>query len=86
MMPQEFEGWYFEHGMLCTPEGDRFTALCIRACFFIRQMQEFGCLIDTCSHRHSLAGDGGLKDLLTHHATAESIARSWPVRAATRPT
>jgi len=36
-----WEGWYFEHGMLCSPNGDRFTPLCIMACFFVRQMDSF---------------------------------------------
>lgn len=35
-----FEGWYFEDGYLCTPEGDRFTPLVIKACHFFRQMKE----------------------------------------------
>lgn len=35
-----FEGWYFYEGFLCTPEGERFTSLAIKACHFVRQTKE----------------------------------------------
>lgn len=44
-MPEVIEqpgwaGWYFEDGYLCSPHGDRFTALAVHASFFYRQMSQ----------------------------------------------
>lgn len=36
----EWAGWYFEHGYLCSPQGDRFHPLMIKACFFWKQLDE----------------------------------------------
>jgi len=36
-----WEGWYFEEDFLCTPEGNRFTPVCIRVCHFLRQSEHF---------------------------------------------
>ncbi|MGK2849261.1 MAG: DUF3653 domain-containing protein [Minisyncoccota bacterium] len=35
-----WDGWYFEDGYLCSPHGDRFTALAVHASFFYRQMSQ----------------------------------------------
>lgn len=45
-IPEEFDGWYFEHGYFCTPEGDRYSPQCLRACFFIRQSSSFSHLMN----------------------------------------
>jgi hypothetical protein len=44
-VPATWAGWYFQDGYLCTPENDRYTANCIRACFFLRQMREHAALL-----------------------------------------
>jgi len=40
-MPEEWHGWYFEDGYLCSPQGDRFTAPSVMACLFVRQMETY---------------------------------------------
>jgi hypothetical protein len=43
---ETFDQWYFHDGYLCTPQGDRFSPECIRACFFYRQMREVSHLLN----------------------------------------
>jgi len=42
---ETFDQWYFHDGYLCTPQGDRFSPECIRACFYYRQMREVSHLL-----------------------------------------
>lgn len=44
-IPDEFKGWFFEDGYFCTPEGDRFSPLCIRICFYMKQSKLFSHLL-----------------------------------------
>lgn len=43
---ETFDQWYFHDGYLCSPQGDRFSPECIRACFFYRQMREVSHLLN----------------------------------------
>ena len=42
---ETFDQWYFYDGYLCTPQGDRFSPECIRACFYYRQLREVSHLL-----------------------------------------
>jgi len=46
-----WEGWYFEDGYLCSPNGDRFSTFVIMACFFWKQLSEVRSLLKTGSKR-----------------------------------
>lgn len=46
-----WEGWFFEDGFLCSPNGDKFHPLIIMACFFWKQLSEVRSLWQTGSKR-----------------------------------
>ena len=37
-IPEEWDGWYFRDGFLCTPEGDRITQGNVKSAQIIRQV------------------------------------------------
>lgn len=42
-----WNGWYFEHDYLVSPNGDRFSPRCIMACFFWKQMVQVRSVLKT---------------------------------------
>lgn len=91
-----WEGWFFEFGFLCSPNGDRFTPLAVMACFFWRQLQEVSSLmrcepglrgVDAVyeggrrSDSMPSASSGCLVSMVAEPGQAPSNSLPWPGRA-----